>query len=75
MGLSTNMFRCVLEYSPANLLPCFYLCANKVCLISYTSSLIIVNKIAPPHEGVELGVGESLLMKAIEGGILLLFIR
>ncbi|XP_013414920.1 DNA ligase 1 [Lingula anatina] len=45
-----NFFRSVIVLSPDDLLPCLYLC---------------LNKLAPAYEGVELGIGETVLMKAI----------
>lgn len=51
----TNFLRSVIVTSPQDLLPCLYLCTNTL---------------APPYENLELGVGDSLLMKvrpAIEG--------
>ncbi|CAG8450582.1 15279_t:CDS:10 [Funneliformis caledonium] len=48
----TSFFKCVIEKSPENLLETLYLCLNKVC---------------PEYENVELGIGESLLIKAIAG--------
>ena len=46
--LLTNAFRAVIATTPADLLPTLYLCTNRV---------------APAHEGVELGIGESTLIK------------
>uniref|UniRef100_A0A6A7G0Z5 DNA ligase n=2 Tax=Hirondellea gigas TaxID=1518452 RepID=A0A6A7G0Z5_9CRUS len=46
-----NLYRSVITLTPNDLLPVIYLC---------------VNKIAPPYENLELGVGDSLLYKAIE---------
>lgn len=46
----SNFFRSVIILSPNELLPCVYLC---------------LNKLAPAYEGVELGIGETVLMKAI----------
>ena len=45
-----NFFRSVIVLTPDELLPCVYLC---------------LNKLAPAYEGVELGIGETVLMKAI----------
>lgn len=45
-----NFFRSVIANSKSDLLPCIYLC---------------LNKIAPAYEGIELGVAETTLMKAI----------
>ena len=45
-----NFFRSVIILTPDELLPCVYLC---------------LNKLAPAYEGVELGIGETVLMKAI----------
>lgn len=45
-----NFFRSVIALTPDDLLPCIYLC---------------LNKLAPDYEGLELGVGDMVLMKAI----------
>ncbi|XP_044184001.1 DNA ligase 1-like isoform X2 [Acropora millepora] len=46
----SNFFRSVIVLSPDDLLPCVYLC---------------LNKLAPAYEGMELGVGDNVLMKAV----------
>lgn len=46
----TKFYRTVIEITPDNLLQTVYL---------------TINRIAPDYEGVELGIGESLLVKAI----------
>lgn len=46
----SNFFRSVMALSPDDLLFCVYLC---------------LNKLAPAYKGVELGVGDMVLMKAI----------
>jgi DNA ligase 1 len=46
----SNFLRSVIALTPEDLLHCIYLC---------------LNRIAPAYEGIELGIGESLLMKAI----------
>lgn len=46
----SNLFRSLIVLSPNDLLPCVYLS---------------LNQLAPAHEGVELGVAETNLMKAI----------
>lgn len=46
----SNYFRSVLVLSPDDLLPSVYLC---------------LNRLAPAYEGVEIGIGEQLLIKAI----------
>uniref|UniRef100_W5M103 DNA ligase n=1 Tax=Lepisosteus oculatus TaxID=7918 RepID=W5M103_LEPOC len=45
-----NLFRSVIALTPADLLPCLYLC---------------LNRIGPAFLGLELGVGETVLMKAV----------
>jgi hypothetical protein len=44
----TSAFRAILASSPADLLPAVYLCTNRV---------------APAHAGIELGVGDAILIK------------
>ena len=46
----SNYFRSVMVLSPDDLLPSVYMC---------------LNKLAPAYEGMELGIGETVLMKAI----------
>jgi DNA ligase-1 len=46
----SNFLRCVVYYSPDDLVMCTYLSLNQIC---------------PAFEGIELGVGKSLLLKAI----------
>ncbi|XP_056017294.1 DNA ligase 1-like [Ostrea edulis] len=46
----SNFFRSVMALSSNDLLQCVYLC---------------LNKLAPAYEGLELGIGETVLMKAI----------
>lgn len=48
--LLCDLFRSVIACSPWDLLPTVYLC---------------VNRLAPAYEGVELGIGDGLLIKAI----------
>ena len=48
--IMTNVFRTVMATSPQDLLPIVYLAANRV---------------APPHEGVELGIGDAAIIKAL----------
>jgi len=46
----SNLFRSVIALSPDTLLHCVYLC---------------LNRLAPAYEAIELGIGESILLKAI----------
>jgi hypothetical protein len=45
-----DFFRSVIALTPADLLPCVYLCCNKI---------------APAYEGRELGIGDALLFKVV----------
>ena len=49
-AILTDTFRAIIRGSPAELLPTVYLCTNRV---------------SPAHEGVELGIGDSTLIKAL----------
>ncbi|CAN2387936.1 Okazaki fragment processing involved in mitotic DNA replication [Pristimantis euphronides] len=46
----SNFLRSVICLSPGNFLPCIYLC---------------LNRLGPAYEGLELGMGETILMKAV----------
>lgn len=50
LEILTNFFVQVIRLSPDDMLPCVYLCINRLC---------------PDYEGLELGIGESLLIKSI----------
>ncbi|XP_019613689.1 PREDICTED: DNA ligase 1-like isoform X3 [Branchiostoma belcheri] len=50
MEILCNFFRSVIALTPDDLVQCVYLCLNKV---------------GPAYEGLELGIGETVLMKAI----------
>ena len=49
-GMLVNAFRAVIATSPQDLTPMVYLCTNRV---------------GPAHEGLELGLGDSTLIKAL----------
>lgn len=49
-AILTEVFRNIIASTPEDLVPAIYLC---------------INKLAPAHEGIELGIGESILMKAL----------
>jgi DNA ligase-1 len=49
-GILCNVFRTVIATTPGDLLPVVYLSANKV---------------APAHEGIELGVGDSAIIRTL----------
>lgn len=44
----TECFRSIVSKTPGDLLPAVYLC---------------VNSVGPAHEGLEMGIGDSILMK------------
>jgi len=50
LDILTSFFREVIEHRPSELLQTVYLCINRLC---------------PDYEGLELGLGESLIIKAI----------
>eukprot|EP01137_Pigoraptor_chileana_P008303 Opistho-2@54941 len=50
IDILSNLFRSVIALTPKDLICCIYLCTNKI---------------APDYSGIELGVGEALLIKAI----------
>lgn len=49
-AILTQVFRDILSSTPSDLVPTIYLC---------------INKLSPAHHGVELGIGESILLKAL----------
>ncbi|XP_013923320.1 PREDICTED: DNA ligase 1 [Thamnophis sirtalis] len=46
----SNLFRSAIVLSPQDLLPCVYLC---------------LNQLGPAYEGLELGIGKTILMRAL----------
>ena len=48
-NLLASALRTVLATTPGDVLPVLYLCTNRI---------------APAHEGIELGIGDAILMKA-----------
>ncbi|GFR47278.1 hypothetical protein Agub_g8965 [Astrephomene gubernaculifera] len=50
VALLVSAFRAILATTPADLLPATYLC---------------VNRVAPAHTGIELGIGEATLIRAL----------
>ena len=72
----SNLFRSILALTPDDLAKCVYLCLNnvrhvEVFLLRHYSIImcmcIPLLQVGPAYEGLELGVGESLLIKAIAG--------
>lgn len=51
----TTTFRAILATHPEEMMPALYLCTGRI---------------APAHEGLELGVGESILLKVGESILL-----
>ena len=50
LDILCNFFRCVLSTTPADLIPCVNMAANRL---------------APAFAGVEIGIGDSIMIKAI----------
>lgn len=50
----SNLFRSIMVLRPDHLVKCFYLCVGRLC---------------PEHQGVELGIGNEMLYKAIAKGV------
>uniref|UniRef100_UPI00358FB082 DNA ligase 1 isoform X2 n=1 Tax=Myxine glutinosa TaxID=7769 RepID=UPI00358FB082 len=46
----SNLFRSVVALTPNDILPCIYLC---------------LNRLGPAYDGIELGIGDTVLIKAI----------
>lgn len=53
IGMLCNAFRAVIAHTPEDLLPMVYLC---------------ISKVAPAHSGIELGIGDSILLRALAQG-------
>ena len=51
ISLTANYFRSVIATTPEDLLPSVY---------------IICNQVAPTYKGVELGIGDGLIIKALQ---------
>ena len=51
-NLLASALRTILATTPADVIPVLYLCTNRI---------------APAHEGIELGIGDAILMKARRG--------
>ncbi|KAG6336672.1 hypothetical protein ID866_2419 [Astraeus odoratus] len=69
-SLLTSFFLLVIQRSakgdPDTLLQAVYLCINRVKVPLYCSIIeLTVSKLSPDYVGIELGIGESLLIKAI----------
>jgi DNA ligase-1 len=69
-ALLTSFLYLVIQRSapddPKSLLQAVYLCINRVCYASYPSRFLLsMLQLSPDYIGVELGIGESLLIKAI----------
>ena len=47
-NLLASALRTILATTPADVIPVLYLCTNRI---------------APAHEGIELGIGDAILMK------------
>lgn len=49
-AILSELFRNIIAATPEDLVPAIYIC---------------INKLAPAHEGIELGIGETILLKAL----------
>jgi DNA ligase-1 len=50
VDMVSNFFRSVMVLTPEDLVPCVYLCTNDL---------------APAYDGIELGIGDGILTKAV----------
>lgn len=51
ISLTANLFRSIIATTPDDLLPTVYL---------------LINQVAPSYEGLELGIGDGIIIKAIQ---------
>ena len=53
------------EAKNSNLLKVVYLCINRVSCLMPSSAIQLIGQLCPDYMGIELGIGEMLLVKAI----------
>lgn len=62
-AIMCKLFRKVIKFCPKDLTKCVYLATNSVRGLE--NDFLLNSQLAPPYMGIELGVGESLITKAI----------